>query len=93
MIIAGFLPNILCEGKDFMATWFPGFPLLSHPDLKYKVVVDEQVYKIMEVNPAKEGFVIKFKMKKSPAQGWFNLAKDFRLYTRNTVYLVRQDPG
>ena len=53
----------------------------------------DQVYKIMEVNPAKEGFVIKFKMKKSPVQGRFKLAKDFRLYTRNTVYLVRQDPG
>ena len=34
MIIAGFLPNISCEGKDFVATWFPGFPLLSHPDDK-----------------------------------------------------------
>ena len=66
---------------------------LKEAYLKYKVDVDDQVYKIMEVNPAKEGFVIKFKMKKSPAQGWFNLAKDFRLHTRNTVYLVRQDPG
>ena len=33
MLIAGFLPNISCEGKDFVATWFPGFPLLSHPAL------------------------------------------------------------
>ena len=31
MIIAGFLSNILCEGKDFVATWFPGLPSLSHP--------------------------------------------------------------
>ena len=36
MIIAGLLPNILCEGKDFMATWFPGFPLLSHPGFRCK---------------------------------------------------------
>ena len=33
MIKAGFLPNISDEGKDFVATWFPGFPLLSHPAL------------------------------------------------------------
>ena len=32
MIKAGFLPNISDEGKDFVATWFPGFPLLSHPE-------------------------------------------------------------
>ena len=31
MILAGFLPNISCEGKDFVATWLPGFPLSSHP--------------------------------------------------------------
>ena len=31
VIIEGFLPNISCQGKDFVATWFPGFPLLSHP--------------------------------------------------------------
>ena len=33
MIKAGFLPNISDEVKDFVATWFPGFLLLSHPDL------------------------------------------------------------
>ena len=30
---AGFLPNISGEGKDFVATWFPGFPLLSRPEV------------------------------------------------------------
>ena len=28
---SGILPNISCEGKDFVASWFPGLPLLSHP--------------------------------------------------------------
>ena len=36
MIKAGFSPNISDEGKDFVATWFPGFPLLSHPAEKKK---------------------------------------------------------
>ena len=38
MIKVGFLPNISDEGKDFVATWFPGFPLLSHPgqDIRLK---------------------------------------------------------
>ena len=58
----------------------------------YEVHVDDQVYKIIEVNQVNKGFVTKFNIKKSPAQGWFDLAKDFILYIRNIVYLVRDFP-
>ena len=40
IIKAGFLPNISDEGKDFVATWFPGFPLLSHPGYRYDFILN-----------------------------------------------------
>ena len=60
---------------------------------KHKEDTRDQVYKIFEVTKAQEGFVIKFKLKKSPAQGWFNLARDFRLHHKGTIYQVRSNPG
>ena len=37
MIKAGFILNILFEGKDLVATGLPGVPLLSHTVLNYEV--------------------------------------------------------
>ena len=53
----------------------------------------DKVYKIVEVKEANEGFQVKFKMKKSPAQGWFDLCTDFKLIHGTVYYLVTNLPG
>ena len=51
MIIVGFLPNISCEGKDFVATWFPGFQLLSPPDVINQDYINIEGYQHQHVIP------------------------------------------
>ena len=63
IINEGFLPNISDKGKDFVATWFTGFPLLSHPAMNWKYSIEnytKEVY-LMRSTGGNPGWFIQYK--------------------------------
>lgn len=60
---------------------------------KNEVVASDQVYKFLDVKKANEGFIVKFKIKKSPVMRWFDLCFDFTLIEGTIFYQVQKLQG